>query len=412
MKVLIVNFSDIEGGAARAAYRLHQSLLEEQIDSKMLVLMKKSDDFTIISTSQTNFEKFLTKTQALFNILPVRRYKSISPFSASFSPSFNISKKINALNPEIVHLHWINAGMLRIEDLSKINAPIAWSLHDNWAFTGGCHIMRECEKYKKACGQCPVLRSKKNNDLSRKIFIRKQKTYLKISNLTIIGLSKWLANCARESTLFKGENIVNLPNPINTSVFKPFNKERSRELWGLPKNKKLVLFGANNATNDLNKGFKELSESLLKLTSDNIEFIVFGSGNPKEPQNFGFKTHYLGQLHDDVSLVTLYSAADVMLVPSLQENLSNVIMESLSCATPVVGFNIGGNSDLINHRENGYLATPFDTTDLAKGIEWVLNNTEYEDLCENARGKVLKKFDSKIVAKKYIDLYNKISTFK
>lgn len=144
---------------------------------------------------------------------------------------------------------------------------------------------------------------------------------------------------------------------------------------------------------------------MRKLDYKSIEFVVFGSSEPKKSQNFGFKTHYLGHLHDDVSLVTLYSAVDVMIVPSLQENLSNVIMESLACGTPAVGFDIGGNNDMIEHQKNGYLAKAFDATDLAYGIEWVLNSENYEELCQNARGKVLREFDSVMVAKEYIEMY-------
>lgn len=153
---------------------------------------------------------------------------------------------------------------------------------------------------------------------------------------------------------------------------------------------------------------KKPSESLDKLQNENIEFVVLGTTKPQNSPNLGFKTHYLGSLHDDISLVTLYSAVDAMIVPSLQENLSNAIMESLSCGTPVVAFDIGGNNDMIEHKLNGYLAKPFDTTDLKDGIKWVLNTPNYEEISVNAREKVLKEFDSKIVAQKYIDLYNKV----
>jgi len=159
---------------------------------------------------------------------------------------------------------------------------------------------------------------------------------------------------------------------------------------------------------DVNKGFKELSKALRRLTSKDIEFVVFGSSQPQNAPDFGFKTHYLGHLHDDISLVTLYNAVDVMVVPSLQENLSNAIMESLSCGTPVVAFDIGGNPDMIEHQKNGYLARPYDSEDLAYGIDWVLNYENYDELCGNAREKVLKEFDSKVVAKKYIELYKQV----
>jgi glycosyltransferase involved in cell wall biosynthesis len=229
-----------------------------------------------------------------------------------------------------------------------------------------------------------------------------------IENITIVGLSKWLHECAKSSTLLKNKKHINLPNPIDTEIYKPFNKEKARELWCLPKDKKLALFGAMSATSDPRKGFKELSEAMNKLSDQNIEFVVFGSSKPKESQDFGFKTHYLGHLHDDVSLVTLYSAVDIMIVPSIQENLSNAIMESLACATPVVGFNIVGNSDMIDHKQNGYLAKPFDIRDLKNGIEWILNNENHDELCQNAREKILKEFDSRVVTWKYIKLYKRV----
>jgi len=412
MKILHINTSDIQGGAARAAYRLHRSLLETGIDSKMLVQNKKSDDYTVVSLVNNKFQKGLNLLIPFIDQIPVKFYKNKTKtlFSPAWIGSSNIINKINEINPDIVHLHWICGGMIKIEDLVKINKPIVWSLHDNWAFTGGCHIKWECEKYKNSCGACPRLGSNKENDLSKWVWKRKKKTFSKMDNLTIIGLSKWVMNVSKESSLLKDKKHINLPNPIDTNVFKPFNKEKSRELWNLPKDKKLILFGAISATSDINKGFKELSEALKILNLKNIEFVVFGSGKPQNAPDFKFKTHYVGHLHDDVSLVTLYSAVDVMIVPSLQENLSNAIMESLSCATPVVAFNVGGNSDMIGHKINGYLAKPFESQDLANGIEWILNlnEKEYNQLCKNAREKVLKEFDSKVVAKKYIELYEEI----
>ena len=409
MKILIVNYSDIWGGAARAAYRLHKSLLNSGVDSQMLVQDKHSDDYTVIGP-ETKIKKAIAKLRPTLDQLPVKRYKNRNktPFSPAWVPFSGINDKINEINPDIVHLHWICGGMIKIEDIAKIKYPVVWSLHDMWAFTGGCHYDEECGAYKKKCGQCKVLRSRNDQDLSQKIFTRKQKAFTCKKDITIVGLSKWLVGCSKLSELLKHTQHINLPNPIDTDIFKPFNKIEARELWSLPKDKKLVLFGAMDATDDPRKGFKELSESLHKISKKDIELVVFGSSEPKESQNFGFRTHYLGTLHDDVSLVTLYSAADVMIVPSLQENLSNVIMESLACGTPVVAFNIGGNSDMIENKINGYLAKPFDTNDLAYGIEWILNTPNYDELRRSARKKVVQEFDSRIVVKKYIELYQEV----
>jgi len=406
MKILIVNTFDIEGGAARAAYRLHRALLSEGVDSEMLVQNKSSDDFTVFGNT-TKVQKVMAKLRPTLDSLPIRLYKERTKtlFSSSWLPFSNIVDKINEINPDIVHLHWICNGMMRIEDIARIKAPIVWSLHDNWAFTGGCHIMWECDKYKENCGACPRLGSDNENDLSRKIWNRKQKVFSTLPDITIIGLSRWLEGCAKESSLLKDKRVVNLPNPIDTERFKLFDKQKSRELWSLPQDKKLVLFGANSAISDINKGFVQLSEALHKLTDKNIEFVVFGSSEPQVSQDFGFKTHYLGHLHDDVSLVTLYSAVDVMIVPSLQENLSNAIMESLACGTPVVAFDIGGNGDMIEHMQNGYLATPYDVVDLSRGIQWVIENSFDNVLSISARKKIVEIFDAKVVVKKYIELY-------
>jgi len=411
MKILIVNTLDIQGGAARAAYRLHRSLLAQNIDSQMLVQNKSSDDFTVIAQEKKT-TKYFNKLRPIIDSLPARFYKERT--KTLFSPSWfgfsNIVDKINEINPDIVHLHWICGGMIKIEDIAKIKASIVWSLHDMWAFTGGCHYDENCNAFENSCGNCKVLGSDKERDLSRKVFNRKQKTFSQIENITIVGLSKWLNECSKGSTLLKYKKHVNLPNPIDTNIFKPFDKEKARELWSLPKDKKLVLFGAMGATSDPRKGFDELSHALHKLESRDIEFVVFGSSKPKESQKFGFKTHYLGHLHDDVSLVTLYSAVDVMMVPSLQEAFGQTASESMSCGTPVVAFATTGLLDIVDHKINGYLAKPFESDDLACGIEWVLNNENYDELCQNAREKVLREFDSVVVAKKYIELYKEVLT--
>lgn len=409
MKILIVNFSDTTGGAARAAYRLQTLLIKGGVESKMLVNEKNSDDYNVLSP-ETDIKKILAKFQAILNPFPLKNYKKTSPFSTSFSPSFNLVKKINDLEPDIVHLHWVNAGMLNIKDLEKIKAPIVWSLHDMWSFTGGCHYSDGCEKFKNECGNCPILGSSKENDLSRKQFLKKLSLYPKKENLTVVALSSWIKKEAEKSMLFKNRTIVNIPNPIDTTIYKPFNKGKARELWGLSNTKKYVLFGAMSTASYKRKGFKELKESIkyLKDDNNNIELIIFGASKPEKSLKLGFPEHYLGQINDDVALKTLYNLADVTIVPSIQENLSNVIMESLSCGTPVVGFNIGGNKDLIDHKKNGYLAEPFQVKDLSEGIRWVLNHENEKDLRENAREKVVRTFDNKIVIEQYFDLYNNI----
>ncbi|GHZ48431.1 TPA: glycosyltransferase family 4 protein [Vibrio cholerae] len=408
MKVIIVSSSDIQGGAARATFRLHKALLSEGVNSQMIVQSKLSDDFSVLPPP-TRLKKLVGNIRPILDSIPVRRYKKRSKtlFSPSWLPLSGIVDQINSLEPDVVHLHWIAGGMLRIEELNKIKAPIVWSLHDMWPFTGGCHYDEGCFAYTTQCSQCPVLGSKSYRDLSHKLWFRKKASFGRLRKLTIVGVSEWLAYCAASSSLLKDYPVVKLPNPIDTLVFSPFERVESRKLLNLPVDRKLILFGAIGATSDPRKGYKELVQALEHLPSE-YELVVFGSSRPKVPQRFKQKAHYLGHLHDDVSLRVLYSAADVMVVPSLQEAFGQTASESMACGTPVVAFGTTGLLDIVDHRLNGYLAQPYDTQDLANGIDWVIQHKAPEQLSLAAREKVLREFDSKVVAAKYIALYEQM----
>lgn len=409
MKILLVNISDTKGGASIAAGRLSKGLRLVGISPITLVQDKTGDDNTVIGP-KTNVEKVISKIRPRLDQFFLHSYKKRQgdAFSTAWVPSSGIIRKINEIDPDIVHLQWIAAGMVCIESIAKIKRPIVWALQDMWAFTGGCHYDNSCGKYEKECGACPILNSDVENDLSRRVFRRKKKTYNKVKSITVTGISKWIVNCAARSTLLSDRRIVHIPNIIDTSVYKPFDAQKARELWRLPQDKKLVLFGAIGGVNNPIKGFAKLSEALCKLKNKNIELVIFGSGEPGEPQDSGLITHHLGHLYDDVSLVTLYSAVDVMVVPSLQEAFGQTAAESMACGTPVVAFGATGLLDIVDHQVNGYLAQPFSTDDLARGIDWVLDNPDHKDLGRKAREKVLKEFGMLKVAGQYKKLYEEI----
>jgi len=411
MKILIVSTSDIKGGAAKASYRLHKSLLSKNIDSKMLVQSKSSDDYTIL-TEERRWAKYFDKLRPIIAGLQVRFYKhrTKTPFSSSWFGFSSVVDKINEINPDIVHLHWICGGMIKIEDLAKIKAPIVWSLHDMWAFTGGCHYDENCNAYKVDCGNCKVLGSKKTNDLSRKVLNRKLKTYSKMNDIIIVGSSKWISECAKNSTLFKKKKIVTLPNCIDSKLFLPIDKKLVRGIFNIPKDKKVILFGAINSLGDLRKGAKELFIAINLIKLKDTVFVISGSSRPQKIPKLKYPVYFIPPLEDEVSLPLMYNVADVMIVPSLQENLANSIAESLSCGIPVVAFDIGGNKDMIEHKKNGYLSKAKNSKDMAAGIEWILENNDYSRLATNARKTILSKFDSSLVSSKYIDLYKKISS--
>ncbi len=409
MKVLMINHSDASGGAARAAYRLHKGLCLKGIDSQMLVQQKLSGD-AMVSGPATKFQKATALARQGLDGLPLELYrkKTKSLFSPAWVPFSGILKKIQNIDPDIVHLHWVAGGMLRVEDLALIKKPVLWSLHDMWAFTGGCHTDEDCGKYTANCGKCPVLGSNIENDLSRSVFKHKKEAYGRMSNLTVVGLSRWSADCARKSRLLGGNRIEILPNPIDLSVFRPMGKNQARDMLNLPKDKKLICFGALDALVVPNKGFGNLSASLERIRDNDIELVIFGGNRPADATDFSFPVHYLGRLYDDLSLRVLYSAVDLTVVPSFQENLSNVIMESLACGSPVAAFNIGGNSDMIVHKENGYLAEPYEPQSLAEGISWILRRPNPALLSEKAVRKVKSCFEIDKVSGQYKTLYEEI----
>ncbi|MCT7530907.1 glycosyltransferase family 4 protein [Aliarcobacter cryaerophilus] len=404
MKILIVNSYDIYGGAARAAYRLHKGLQQFGIDSTLVVQKKFSKDESVFVCENDWSQKAVFYEKLLLQNYP---NKSKTLFSTAVISNEVLIEFINNSDADIVHLHWITNGFLSSEDIRKIRKPLVWSLHDMWAFTGGCHYDEECNRYENECGQCKVLGSSLQDDLSHKIWKIKKESFSECSNLTIVGLSNWLTNAAQQSSLLKNNHVVQLPNPINCDFFTVQKKRDCRKYFNLPQTKKLILFGAMGATSDLRKGYKELISALENLNTQEIELVVFGN-TQQESQYLKYTTHFLGKIEDDLELKKLYSAVDVMVTPSLQENLSNAIMEALSCSTPVVAFNIGGNKDMIEHQENGYLANPFDINDLAYGIQWVIFNKQYVQLCENAKRKVMETFSYDIVLPKYINLYRNI----
>lgn len=315
---------------------------------------------------------------------------------------------------DIVNLHWIAGGFLSIRGISrlvKLGKPIVWTLHDMWAFTGGCHYSGDCEKYIDSCGACPQLNSDKDNDITRKIWRRKKRAY-KDLDLTIVTPSRWLAECAKRSSLLSDLEVEVIPNGLNTNIFKPIEKLAAKTILNLPKNKKIILFGAISATANKLKGFKYLKEAISKLekmkTFDKGKLClgIFGASHSRDIEKISFQVKFLGRLHDDFSLALSCSAADVFIIPSLQDNLPNTVMEALSCGTPVVGFNIGGIPEMLEHQVNGYLSRYKDSQSLAEGIKWILEDENRAfKLREAARRKAVEKYTLKIQAERYVDLY-------
>jgi glycosyltransferase involved in cell wall biosynthesis len=412
MKVIYLNTTDIEGGAARGALRLMKGVRDEGVEARLLVQRKSGDDPFVIGP-QTNLGKVMAFVrpglESLYVGLCVGKVEEM--FSPALMPD-RVPARVAEFNPDIVHLHWVASGMMRAETLRRFNSPLVWTLHDSWPFTGGCHVPFDCTRYLESCGRCPVLGSSRQHDLSRRLWQRKQRAWHGL-DLTVVAPSRWLAGCARSSSLFRNTRIEVIPNGLDLRRFKPVDRRTARELLSLPREKKLILFGGKWVTSDRNKGLHLLAPALRDLAGgtwhDSAEMVIFGSSQPERPPDLGLKTHYLGWLHDDVTLSLLYAAADLFVLPSIQENLSYAIMEAMACGTPCVAFDQGGMPDLIDHGSTGYLARPYEPDDLARGIAWVLESEERRrEMADRARRKVESEFDLEKVARQHVNLYDEL----
>lgn len=408
MNVLIISTSDILGGAAIAANRLMSALQNSGMNVKMLVRDKQSDNENVIKTggSVQNRWNFYRERGDIFlhNRLSRENLFDISIANTGVS----VTQLPEFKEADIVHLHWINQGMLSVKEIGNILASgkkVVWTMHDMWAFTGICHHSGVCTNYEKSCGSCPYLVSDSRNDLSHKVFLQKQKAFSK-GKITFVACSRWLKDLADKSPLRQGHTVVSVPNPIDTNVYRPKDKAQVRGKLNLPLDKKIVLFAAVKAS-DPRKGFDYLAEScrLMAQHPNDILFLIAGNRGEEIEKRLSLPAYSIGFVSPN-NMPDLYNAADVFVTPSLQENLPNTIMEAMACGTPCVGFNIGGIPEMISHGRNGYVAEYKNAEDLAKGLLWTLYQADSETLSANAREKVLTNYAEKEISKQYIDIYN------
>lgn len=405
MKVLIINTNESSGGAAKAANRLHKGLRSIGVESFMLVQRTEKNNEYIIGAKANLFFKGVNFLRSRLDSLPKKIYKDRENVTWSINWLHNplLFYHIKKIKPDIINLHWVNSGFISIKQinkLKKLNIPLVWTLHDMWPFTGGCHYSGDCNKYVSNCKSCPQLGSKKNNDLSNYIFNTKKKYY---PHFNIVCLCEWMKNCVKSSHLLSNSKINIIPNGFDLNIFKPRDINKTREIFSLPKNKKIILFGAVDS-NDKRKGLFFLEKALNKINNKNYAAAIFGGC--KEKINLKIDTHYLGKINKEKRLSLLYNSADVFVCPSLEDNLPNTVIESLSSGTPVVGFKVGGIPDMIKHKNNGYLANYKDSNDLAKGINWCIENEERnKDLSVNARKKAEREYSLEIQANRYKKLF-------
>ena len=415
MKILHLNTYKDNGGAGKAASRLNRALQQQDVDSELWVNFSFGKD-----QDESNFSAgILRRGIAAAGIILEQAAAKwlLKPLKTPFSfPVWgkDISNHPAVMKADILHLHWINHGFLKpvdLAELGKLNKPIVWTFHDSNAFTGGCHVRYSCDHFENECGNCPLLKNSNPKDWSHRIWKQKEKAYKNL-DIHVIAPSNWMADSVKRSKLLGNRPVVVIPNTLNTSVFKPLPKAAAKKALGIDENKFVMLSGFMPSRNDLHKGTPYLLEALeiisKQIPPENIELIIFGNRDEKNVPHFPVKTTFLGRIDEEARLAECYSAADIFLAPSLEDNLPYTVMESLACGTPVVAFTTGGIPDMVIHQVNGYLAKYRSAEDLAAGINWVYNHPQKKRLNENARRAVEEKFSEAVIARQHIDLYESL----
>jgi glycosyltransferase involved in cell wall biosynthesis len=312
---------------------------------------------------------------------------------------------INDSDAEIVHLHWVCDELLSVEDIGRLRKPLVWTLHDMWAFCGAEHYSEDL-RWRDGYTAENRPRHESGFDLNRWVWIRKRKAWR--LPMHVVAPSNWLGNCARQSALMRHLPLSVVPNALDTDSWKSLDRDTARSLLGLPLEGKLLAFGAMGGGRDPRKGIDLLRAAIGKLRGrmSGLGLVVFGELRPRESPDLGFPVYYLGHLYDDLSLRALYSAADVLVIPSRQDNLPNTGVEALACGTPVLAFNVGGLPDIVAHEKTGWLAEPFDAESLAAGILWILADPRrHQKMRQTARQVAVQRYCYSRVARAYADVY-------
>lgn len=415
-----MNTSERAGGAAVASGRLMDALNNNGVKAKMLVMNKETDNITVVGMSG-NLRKrihFLWERWCIYWHLHFHRDHLFEIDIANAGS--DITKLREFKEADVIHLAWINQGFLSLKNIRKIiksGKPVVWTMHDLWPATGICHATLGCQAYKGICRSCQYLPGNgSQDDLSTKIFNKKKKIYNN-SGIHFVSCSKWLGEQARHSTLLTGLQVDVIPNPIDTKIYYPYDKKQARLHATLPVDKRIILFASQRVTLE-RKGIAYFIQAIEKLASqypnmikDTVIAVLGGHAEDVIPQ-LAIPAIPLGYISDERKLVDIYNSSDVFVIPSLDENLPNTIMEAMACGVPSVGFKVGGIPEMIVHQKNGYLAKYKDADDLANGIHWVLDEANKEELSANCIQKVMANYSQRSVAMKYIEVYNQVLSFK
>jgi glycosyltransferase involved in cell wall biosynthesis len=421
--------SDCVGGAARATLRIHQALLQNEsllgLESRIYATRAESGyraTYPLPKANNSIVKQLGLSSQRISRFCfyrRLRRFRTVNTTFHSFNqfPTDRINS-INSLSGDLFNLHWLGSDVLSIKEISRLNRPVVWTLHDQWAFCGAEHYTSSPPgsdiRYMEGYHALNRPQHESGPDLNREIWLTKVRYWRK--PMQVICPSKWLADCARQSVIMKGWRVKIIPYPIDTAFWRPLGRDFACMKLGLDPSKNYLVFGAFGGTEDPRKGGDLLIESLKKLKvsgffgeTASLELLVFGESEPSGVSPFPFKTHYCGKVSEDERLALIYCAGDVMLIPSRQDNLPNTGLEAQACGIPVISWDIGGLPDIVADQQTGILVKPFDTSEFANAIYRLTSDRKLKQrLMLNSRVRALDLWSPTVIAKQYSDFYREV----
>ena len=405
----IVHLQTLISFQGNAPLRLHEAMLNHGLKSTIIV-------YNTQRSVNKNFYRYsgllkLIKTQIYYKMQKlIERKKKPDTYLFSY-PKYignNVSNHVFLKEADIIYLHWIVGGFLNlknIEEILKLGKPVFFFMHDMWTITGGCHHSFECNNYKTGCDYCPIFKNEKKYTLASQQFIEKKKLFSKYNNVNFISPSKWLMDCAKDLGLLINKKVHHIPNIVNEEIFKKFDKITAKKILNISEDCYTISFGCVAGKDNFFKGWDYFEEALniiyLKDKNLPLNIVIYGSEYDEVTENaIPFPVKFMGQINDETAMVILNNASDVFVSPSLAESFGQTFLENIMCGTPVVGFNVGGVPDIIEHKINGYLAEYKSSDDLAEGILYCLNNNMIFDSPE--------KYFTKITIEKHISFINSV----
>lgn len=396
MKVLILN-STASGGAANAARRLSKGLKNKNIEVDFLTI----DNFKETTCS------YFKKRRIIKEQFKLLKFKSeASDYFSSHESYYSVNLKELLTKYDIIHLHWVN-NLLDLRELAHLNRTIVWTLHDKNLFTGGCHYSFGCDSFSTTCILCPQLPESIFGNLANRIFNLKKKIFDRLSpdNIIFVTPSNWLKEEVEKSALLNKFATKHIFNGIGESDFYIVESDL-RARWQLTNDVKVILFLATDLTS-YRKGYGLFKEALMLLDNilkETVYVLLVGSGDTSKFEEYkNVKFLFAGHLNEK-ELLCVYNGCDFLILPTLEDNLPNTVIEAHLCGLPVLGFDIGGMSELINS-DNGLLLEDISSTSLLNGILYMLNNlSRYnaQEISDNTKSL----FSEEKFVEKHVELYN------